>query len=114
MRGKGPIVPPCGKLHRIDKVDAPPPSSSRYDMVVDGDGKKKRKCKYLPESLTTGHIVNSMLLSDGPLLGREFDSLPSGAFLSLITLNTKIRTIMIMIFVGNFWYELSGTVFGGG
>ncbi|KAL5052765.1 hypothetical protein RYX36_033447 [Vicia faba] len=77
MRGKGPIVPPCGKLHRIEKVDAPS-SSSRYDMVVDGDGKKKRKFKYLQEPLTTGRILNNVLMNDGPLLGREFDSLPSG------------------------------------
>lgn len=83
MRGKGPIVPLCysrgGKLHRIEKFDAP--SSSRYDIVVDGDGKRKRKCEYLQEPLTTGHIVNNVLLNDGPLLGREFDSLPTGAFL---------------------------------
>jgi hypothetical protein len=84
MRGKGTIVPPCyshgGKFLPREKVDAT--SSSRYDMEVDGNGKRIQKRKCLEELVTTGRI--SVLLNDGPALGREFDSLPSGEFLSLL------------------------------
>jgi hypothetical protein len=85
MRGKGTIVPPCysrgGKFLPREKVDAT--SSSRYDdMEVDGNGKRNKKRKCLEELVTTGRI--SVLLNDGPALGREFDSLPSGEFLSLL------------------------------
>ncbi|MCI14393.1 hypothetical protein A2U01_0035524, partial [Trifolium medium] len=79
MRGKGTIVPPRyssgGKFLPREKVDAT--SSSRYDMEVDGNGNRNRKRKCLEELYTTGRIVNSVLLNDGPALGREFDSLPS-------------------------------------
>ncbi|WJX48200.1 hypothetical protein P8452_34796 [Trifolium repens] len=78
MRGKGTIVPPSyfrgGKFLPREKVDAT--SSSRYDMEVDGNGKRIQKRKCLEELVTTGRI--SVLLNDGPALGREFDSLPSG------------------------------------
>ncbi|XP_073225978.1 homeobox-DDT domain protein RLT3 isoform X3 [Cicer arietinum] len=83
MRGKGAIVPPShsrggGKLQQIEKTVVL--SNSRYDdIVVNGNGKKRRKRNNcLQELLTTGYIVNNVLLNDGPPLGREFDSLPSG------------------------------------
>ncbi|CAJ2636583.1 unnamed protein product [Trifolium pratense] len=78
MRGKGTIVPPSyssgGKVLPREKFDATS-SSSRYDdMEVHGNGKRNQKRKCLEELYTTSRIVN-----DGPALGREFDSLPSGS-----------------------------------
>jgi len=85
MRGKGLIVPPCysrgGKILQTEKVDAT--SSSSYEMILNGNGKKNRKRKSLQELYTTGDIVNTVLLNDdAPTLGSEFDSLPSGASFS--------------------------------
>lgn len=61
-----------------EKVDAT--SSSSYEMVVNGNGKKNRKRKSVQELYTTGGIVNTVLLNDAPTLGSEFHSLPSGAY----------------------------------
>lgn len=63
-------------------------STSRYDMAVTSNVKKKQKRKGLQELFTTDYIVNSVLRKDGPPLGQEFDFLPSGAFRMVYSYST--------------------------
>ncbi|XP_029127336.1 homeobox-DDT domain protein RLT3 [Cajanus cajan] len=51
-------------------------STSRYDMAVTRNVKKKQKRKCLQELLTTDYIVNNVLRKGGPPLGQEFDFPP--------------------------------------
>ncbi|KAJ1408166.1 WHIM2 domain [Sesbania bispinosa] len=85
-RENGVTVPSCSSSREefhsrggkglLGKANAP--SSSRYDMTVIGNVKKKQKRKCLQELFTEDFIVSNVLRKDGPPLGREFDSLPYG------------------------------------
>lgn len=61
------------KPQRREKANAT--SSSRFDRKS-----KKRKC--LQELFTADYIANNVFRNDGPPLGHEFDSLPSGVSFS--------------------------------
>ncbi|XP_061347614.1 homeobox-DDT domain protein RLT3 isoform X2 [Gastrolobium bilobum] len=64
------------KMYQREKVNASSSSSDDMDATVYGRKKKKRKC--LQELFTADYVVNNVLRKDGPSLGQEFDSFPSG------------------------------------
>lgn len=62
------------------------PSSSKYkqtSIVSSKIGKKKKKHNQIQDLLMINDILQKVFRKDGPPLGVEFDSLPSGAFFYL-------------------------------
>jgi hypothetical protein len=58
--------------------------SKRPSMAENRNAKRKKKLFLLQDLLTPDHILKRVFRKDGPPLGVEFDSLPSGAFCCLI------------------------------
>lgn len=77
------VVGVARKIHKRDMSNqkANGPSSSRSNVAVTRNVRKKKKHKCLQQLLTADYILHKVFRKDGPPLGEEFDSLPSGEFL---------------------------------
>lgn len=67
--------------------------SKHPSMAENRIAKRKKKLSLLQDLLTPDHILKKVFRKDGPPLGVEYDSLPSGAFCCL-TGNTPVTLLL--------------------